>query len=99
LASWLHGHPLKYILGKGITDQDRNILANQMIILGFLRSCTPFLAVGPIPSVTQTLKRKQTSEDDDDAMEDHEEKDGNLGTSERGTVLITLRNVVPYTQW
>jgi len=78
-----------------------------MIILGFLRSCTPFLTVGPIPSATQTRKRKHTSEDDDDPMEDHadEEGDGNLGelrnkgTGERGTVLVTLRNVAPYTQW
>ena len=77
-----------------------------MVILGFLRSCMPFLAVGPIPSATQTRRRKQTLEDDDDVMEDHAgEEEGNLdelqntGTRERGTILITLRNVAPYTQW
>jgi 25S rRNA (uracil2634-N3)-methyltransferase len=96
---------LIYIAGKGITDQNRNILTNQMLILGFLRSAAPFLAVGPLQSFTPTHKRKQI--DDDDTMENGEDEvdEGNPdqlqnnNTSRRGTVLLTLRNVVPYTQW
>lgn len=97
--------------GKGITDQDRNILSNQLLILGFLRSSTNFLALGPVPvfSAPRKIKRK---ENDDDEDEDVEENGGNVTEDEeymiaasetvvqtRGTILITLRNVVPYTLW
>jgi len=94
--------------GKGITDQDRNILTNQMLILGFLCSSAPFLAVGPIPSFSTTRKKKQKSEDDDDVLDDADEDDDddgfgqlprNINTGKRGTLLVTLRNVVPYTKW
>ena len=74
-----------------------------MLILGFLRSSAPFLAVGPIPPVTARSKRKQQSEDDNDADEVDDDGLGQLpinsNTGKRGTLLITLRNVVPYTKW
>ncbi|EDR15301.1 uncharacterized protein LACBIDRAFT_228395 [Laccaria bicolor S238N-H82] len=102
--------------GKGITDQDRNILSNQMLILGFLRSAEKMLTVGEAPSLTSGKKKKRTGDDEDEdddedmaapaeeiAQDDSEEfaffvpSDESIPT--RGTVLITLRNVVPYTQW
>ncbi|KAJ7150359.1 hypothetical protein C8R46DRAFT_1043731 [Mycena filopes] len=90
--------------GKGITDQDRNILSNQLIILGFLRSAAGFLVPGPAPETFKPKKRK--APDDDDAEEDDLDDDLDLEDENiiqrvtyRGTVLITLRNVVPYTQW
>ncbi|KAG6855860.1 hypothetical protein H0H87_009977 [Tephrocybe sp. NHM501043] len=98
--------------GKGINDQDRNILSNQVLILGFLRSVSKVLSLGPIPSFT-TPKKRKSSEDDDDEEELVEEpmlvetEEGehfefivpeNI-VKTRGTVLITLRNVVPYTLW
>jgi 25S rRNA (uracil2634-N3)-methyltransferase len=79
-----------------------------MLILGFLRSCAPFLAAGPIPPFTHTRRRQQIPEGYDEVMEDDadiEDSDGglvqleNASTGERGTVLVTLRNVAPYTQW
>ncbi|EJC98661.1 uncharacterized protein FOMMEDRAFT_143085 [Fomitiporia mediterranea MF3/22] len=104
--------------GKGITDQDRNILSNQMILLGFLKSVAPFLAAGRIPSVH--ARRKKKLRDNDESGNDSDDVD-NQGdnedaisindvvldeppgiadrTSTRGTVLITLRNVPPYTEW
>lgn len=92
--------------GKGITDQDRNILSNQLLILGFLRSASNFLIEGPIPSVQQRHKRKRKpgeDDDDDDALDNGAagEKKPSLDTEtrSRGTVLITLRNVPPYTLW
>ncbi|KAI0639914.1 hypothetical protein C8Q77DRAFT_1205326 [Trametes polyzona] len=88
--------------GKGITDQDRNILSNQLLLLGFLRSAAPFLASGPIPVVNKARKRKRNP-DDDDSGEDEAEYAGTEGPDtsrkNRGTVLITLRNVAPYTLW
>ncbi|KAH8101344.1 hypothetical protein DFH11DRAFT_1751403 [Phellopilus nigrolimitatus] len=102
--------------GKGITDQDRNILSNQVLILGFLRSVGPFLVQGTIPAITVRRKKKKSANDsgsedegpivdDDDSISEDEE----LGTEEsqslskrdgtRGTVLVTLRNVHPYSEW
>ncbi|KAF7337571.1 DUF2431 domain-containing protein [Mycena sanguinolenta] len=87
--------------GKGITDQDRNILSNQMLILGFLRSAASFLTNGPVPEVFS--KKRKRSDDDDEAEEDEDMNplDDNVvrSVASRGTILITLRNVVPYTQW
>ncbi|KAF7303060.1 DUF2431 domain-containing protein [Mycena kentingensis (nom. inval.)] len=93
--------------GKGIADQDRNILSNQLLILGFLRSAAGFLAKGPIPNVmASSKKRKRVDEDRDADAEDDADSDLDDAApaspetaSERGRILITLRNVVPYTQW
>ena len=94
-------------IGKGIADQDRNILSNQLLILDFLRSAANVLKHGPIPSFSTSRKRKKSDIDDDS----EDEKDIATGDTDledpvvdesittRGTVLITLRNVVPYTQW
>lgn len=94
-------------IGKGIADQDRNILSNQLLILGFFRSAANILKRGHIPSFSVSGKKKKL---DDDNSEDDEEKIATSSTdlensladesiTTRGTVLITLRNVVPYTQW
>ncbi len=45
-------------VGKGITDQDRNILSNQLLLLGFLRSVEGFLALGPVPREAAVNARK-----------------------------------------
>lgn len=96
--------------GKGITDQERNILANQLLILGFLRSSADFLTTGPAPSYTASKKKRRPDDDDDGEDDVVVEKNANLtddeessltdeATGTRGTILITLRNVVPYTLW
>jgi 25S rRNA (uracil2634-N3)-methyltransferase len=93
------------LTGKGISDQDRNILSNQMLILGFLSSASRFLVPGPIPVAFQSRKRKRSDDEeesgDDGGSEDEDAMDlsGSSSALARGTVLITLRNVVPYTQW
>ncbi|KAJ3999468.1 hypothetical protein F5050DRAFT_1805008 [Lentinula boryana] len=89
--------------GKGINDQDRNILSNQRLILGFLRSAARFLKLGPVPVINGRKKRRVSSEDEDRG-EDEEMSDANRSIdsemeSNRGTILITLRNVPPYTLW
>jgi 25S rRNA (uracil2634-N3)-methyltransferase len=91
------------VQGKGITDQDRNILANQKLLVGFLRSVAGFLSPGPLPKVNISRKRKHTedSDPDDFAEGDAGSADGDNKPQQhaRGTVLITLRNVSPYTLW
>ncbi|KAF8339704.1 uncharacterized protein EI90DRAFT_3037511 [Cantharellus anzutake] len=54
--------------GAGIKDQDRNILANQKLIVGFFQSCAPFLARGKVPPfhISQTPKKRKHSDNDSD---------------------------------
>ncbi|KAJ7109823.1 hypothetical protein C8R44DRAFT_634684 [Mycena epipterygia] len=92
--------------GKGITDQDRNILSNQLLILGFLRSAAGFLVNGPVPEIFTPKKRKRSDDDDDDEPEENADMDNDMEDDNivqpvvcRGALLITLRNVTPYTQW
>ncbi|KAI0690749.1 hypothetical protein BC835DRAFT_1280414 [Cytidiella melzeri] len=89
--------------GKGLADQDRNILANQMLLLGFLSSVPHVLQTGAIPFAQARRKRmrKGPGEDPDDAEHDSasETEDVTQDINSRGTVLITLRNVAPYTMW
>jgi 25S rRNA (uracil2634-N3)-methyltransferase len=84
--------------GKGITDQDRNILSNQILILGFLRSAARYLVRGPTPQLQPSRKRNRHSSDDDDECTDGD-NDQAIDGRARGTILITLRNVPPYTEW
>ncbi len=83
--------------GKSITDQDRNILSNQVLIMNFLRTAASLLKIGPIPSVTGSKKKKRTNNEEEDVEETDEDKSADTGA--RGTILITLRNVPPYTLW
>jgi 25S rRNA (uracil2634-N3)-methyltransferase len=83
--------------GKGITDQDRNILSNQVLILGFLRSAARFLVRGPVPQLQPSRKRKRPEEDGED--EGHADDVVSADGRARGSILITLRNVPPYTAW
>jgi 25S rRNA (uracil2634-N3)-methyltransferase len=85
-------------VGKGITDQDRNILSNQILILGFLRSAARYLVRGPTPQLQPSRKRNRHSSDDDDECTDGD-NDQAIDGRARGTILITLRNVPPYTEW
>ena len=89
-------------------------MSNQMLILGFLRSAAKMLTVGAAPSLRSGKKKKRTEDNEDEdegedmaapadeTAQDSEEfaffvPDQSIPT--RGTVLITLRNVLPYTQW
>ena len=89
-----------HFVGKGITDQDRNILSNQLLILGFLRSVSGFLVRGSAPTLRSLKKKGKTREEEDgtDVGSDQEGGPGGETGSSRGTVIITLRNVPPYTE-
>ncbi|KIK63103.1 hypothetical protein GYMLUDRAFT_41416 [Collybiopsis luxurians FD-317 M1] len=92
--------------GNGIDDQDRNILSNQKLILGFLRSTENFLKKGSIPNYNAKRRRRVSDDDEDEKQNGHEDEMDDIDASaesrtasDRGTVLITLRNVPPYTLW
>jgi 25S rRNA (uracil2634-N3)-methyltransferase len=74
--------------------------------MSFLRSASNFLTLGPVPSFTPVRKRKSDEDDDDDddetadgVAEGSHQIDGTESAKKRGTILITLRNVEPYTLW
>jgi len=89
-------------IGKGISDQDRNVLSNQVLLLDFFKSAAPLLEDGVIPSMTSRNPRKKKKGSDDDSEDD---KDNEMiiaessKIQERGTILITLKNAPPYTLW
>ncbi|KAI0095252.1 hypothetical protein BDY19DRAFT_916961 [Irpex rosettiformis] len=87
--------------GKSISDQDRNIMSNQLMLLGFLNSARCVLKTGPVP-VAQTRRKPKVPRDDSDGVDQDSasEAEGESQMSDsRGTILITLRNVPPYTLW
>ena len=88
--------------GKGITDKDRNILSNQILILDFLRSASGFLKSGPVPLIHQKKRKNDEGDEEDDIVSDDSggpSYSANSQIAVRGTILITLRNVSPYTLW
>ena len=63
--------------GAGITDQDRNILSNQHLLLRTLRSVHPILTSGPPPKPpTSKRKRKAKGSDDEDDDQDKADLEG-----------------------
>ena len=71
-----------------------------MLLLNFLSSASKLLRQGPIPTVHKKRKRKKPEDDTSDEEEQDEDEDMVMeGPTPRGTILVTLRNVVPYTQW
>lgn len=61
--------------GQGITDQARNIRANQTLLLDFYRSAAPLLRTGKARALSSSAKSnkgdsKSGSEDDDDDDDD-----------------------------
>lgn len=101
--------------GQGITDQQRNVRANQTLLLLFLRSVAPLLRQGEA-SVAEASgkgkkgkgkKRRAESDDEDEAAVADEEDDPTTNLAgitpphpkTKGTVLITLRTALPYSLW
>jgi 25S rRNA (uracil2634-N3)-methyltransferase len=90
-------HVLK---GRGITDQDRNILSHQVLALDFLRSAAKVLRDGPIPLIHKpTKKLVETADESGDEGTNGPDGVNAVLSKARGTILITLRNVPPYTLW
>ena len=76
-------------------------MANQLMLLGFLRSVPHVLKTGPVPMV-QSRRKPKASEHDSDGMEEDSASEAETEShmrDSRGSILITLRNVSPYTLW
>ncbi|KAG8859449.1 hypothetical protein FRB91_007849 [Serendipita sp. 411] len=84
--------------GKGITDQDRNILSNQELIVGFLKSAPHVLAPG-LSNVIPPIKRRQPEDESEQESEGEMIEEDTPKASRKGVVLITLRDSPPYTLW
>lgn len=84
-------------VGKGIADQDRNVLENQKTLLAFLAAMPPLLEHGAFPRPHSS--RKEQRQPDEDRDRDQDEDEDMQDEKTRGTVLVTLRDSPPYTLW
>lgn len=83
--------------GKGITDQDRNVRTNQELVSSFFASVAPLLALGATNEISRKKKGAPDSEDEEEIESEGELQ--NKAEAKKGTVLVTLRDSVPYTLW
>ncbi|CAE6364403.1 unnamed protein product [Rhizoctonia solani] len=89
-------------VGLSITDQDRNIAANQSTLLGFLASVKPYLAEGAVPDRSPSVIRKKAKPAEENFSDDDEESMMFIQENKHktaGSILITLREQEPYTLW
>lgn len=81
---------------------DRNIQVNQLLLLDFLRSAALFLTSGlrPLAHACKQINRdtQDSNSSDEENLSKAQFEEPEVHKS-RGTVLITLRNVKPYTEW
>lgn len=96
--------------GAGIKDQDRNVLVNQRLMLGFYRSAATVLTQGE-PRVARGSgkangRRKRKGGDSDEEEEEEmiqSDLDDDFATTatgaKEGTILVTLKDSLPYTLW
>ncbi|QRV80149.1 25S rRNA (uridine-N(3))-methyltransferase [Ceratobasidium sp. AG-Ba] len=91
-------------VGMGIADVDRNVVANQKVLLGFLKSVANVLERGVVVELNARRGNKGKEKDKDkiefsDEDEEEESKGGPVGPKRAGSVLVTLREQEPYTLW
>ncbi|WFD18527.1 25S rRNA (uracil(2634)-N(3))-methyltransferase [Malassezia caprae] len=99
-------------VGAGHKDEQRNVLANQLLLLRFLVSVAPYLTQGRAPTYVTGKTRRGSDEEDededdsesqvataDDVFAEHTVWRPLLPPARQGSVLITIRNVSPYTPW
>ncbi|WFD44795.1 25S rRNA (uracil(2634)-N(3))-methyltransferase [Malassezia psittaci] len=60
-------------VGAGHKDEQRNVLANQLLLLRFFVSVAPFLTRGPIPTYAANVKKVRNDSDDDDDDDDDDD--------------------------
>ena len=102
-------------VGAGHKDEQRNVLANQLMLLRFLVSIAPYLTQGRAPAYVTGKARRSSDDEDEDEDEDNPAGHRHAGEDEflsehtiwrplsppmrQGSVLITIRNTPPYTLW
>ncbi|WRT70046.1 uncharacterized protein IL334_007040 [Kwoniella shivajii] len=75
-------------VGAGITDQDRNILTNQHLLLGFFRSVESLLTEGPsrIPQSKKSAGKKKSSSSSN-RKEDQDQDQDDIDYDEKGHLI------------
>ncbi|KAG8741645.1 hypothetical protein FRC10_002609 [Ceratobasidium sp. 414] len=88
-------------VGMSIADVDRNVVANQRVLLGFLRSVAGVLERGVVvdPNVGGKGKRKEKADKVEFSDEDEQGEATRSGPKHAGSVLVTLREQEPYNLW
>lgn len=89
-VAWLFPH-----IGAGIKDEARNVSANQVEIMLFLRAVQSVLQEG----AEQRWNVRQVSPDEDEDVELGDPNTAAASTGRPGRVSIVLRNAPPYTLW
>ncbi|OOQ87596.1 hypothetical protein PEBR_15772 [Penicillium brasilianum] len=87
------------------TDVNRQVRANQELLVAFFKACVPLLSTAPAP-VDEDEEWEEDSEEDSDSDEDgNEDGDGDAQTSGKavrtgpGQILVSLFEGEPYTLW
>lgn len=83
------------------TDVNRQVRANQELLVGFFKSCVPLLSAAPEP-VDSDDEWEDDEDEDEDASEEEGEDIQSSGKTVRtgpGQILVSLFESEPYTLW
>ncbi|KAJ5641553.1 hypothetical protein N7490_005553 [Penicillium lividum] len=86
------------------TDVNRQVRANQELLVGFFKACVPLLSLAPdvVDPDDDEWEEEDEDEDEDEEEEEEEEEDQSSGKEVRtgpGQILVSLFEAEPYTLW
>ncbi|KAJ5927986.1 hypothetical protein N7466_006942 [Penicillium verhagenii] len=93
------------------TDVNRQVRANQELLVGFFKACVPLLSAAPVaidPDDDEWEDEEEDEEDEDEDEDDDEEEEGGDGGDQSsgkevrtgpGQILVSLFEGEPYTLW
>lgn len=88
------------------TDVNRQVRANQELLVAFFKACVPLLSTAPAPVDDDDEEWEEDSEEDSDSEEEgNEDGDNDAQTSGKATrtgpgqILVSLFEGEPYTLW
>jgi 25S rRNA (uracil2634-N3)-methyltransferase len=87
------------------TDVNRQVRANQELLVAFFKACVPLLSAAPVPVDEDDEEWEDDDEDSEDSEDGEEEDDNDAQTSGKvvrtgpGQILVSLFEGEPYTLW
>lgn len=82
------------------TDVNRQVRANQELLVGFFKSCKPLLSAAPEPLDSDDEDvDEDISEGEDDEGDEDVQTSGKAARSGPGQILVSLFEAEPYTLW
>lgn len=85
------------------TDVNRQVRANQELLVGFFKSCVPLLSAAPEPKDSdEEWEDEEDGDEDEEASDDEDEDVQTSGKAIRtgpGQILVSLFEAEPYTLW